>query len=461
MTLNNTRIILRARNTKTGAILNLAKKIDLVLPKDISALIKKVGRLSDSLGYAAFIVGGLARDLVLGVKNLDIDIVVEGDAIKTGRLLARDLKAAIVVHKKFGTCSVATKNKFKIDIATARTERYEKPAALPTVEFSSLKDDLIRRDFTINAMAISINDASFGRLIDLFNGRRDLARGRIKILHDGSFIDDPTRILRAVRFESRFGFVIERHTEELIKKAIDRSMLDKVEPQRMRDELILMLQDPRPLGALKRLSGLEGINFINSGIKVDSDLIKLYNAIDETCARYESSGCRKKEIEKWPIYLMALFDSLTYAQVWAISNKFVFKGSDRLKLLSCKKHAVDVIKELSEKKAPAPHEIYRLLKPLPIEVILFTIAVTALMVSTAKRTIVRRAIKEFLQNYSGMSISVCGDDLKSMGLKPGPEFAVILKDVLYKKIDGKLDTRLDEIEYARALTRRALNKKRR
>lgn len=445
-------LFLKPREVKKHIVLNLAKKMPPVIPEEIIALMKRAGALSNSLGFSAFAVGGLVRDLMLGVKNLDLDIVTEGDAIKLGHLLARELKAAIVVHKKFGTCSIITKDKFKIDLATARKETYEKPAALPTVEFSSLKDDLIRRDFTINAMAISINRSSFGQLIDFFNGERDLAHGRIKVLHDGSFIDDPTRIFRAVRFKTRFGFVIDHHTEELIRSAIEQSMFDKVSRERIRDELILILQEPEPLRALKRMAELEELRFIHSAIKFDSDIIRLCNSIDDICSLYERSPYKKRAIDKWLMYLMALFEDLTYSQVSAICSKFVFKGHDSLRLLSYKKKAGAVTKLLGSKKDFAPSRIYKLLEPLSLEVILLIMARTILMDSEVKAALVNSRIKAFLAKYNGIRLHIRGDDLKAMGLKSGPAFKVILDNVLYNKIDGKLKTKRDELAHARVLT---------
>lgn len=447
-------LFLKPREVKKRIVLNLAKKMPLVLPKKIIALMKRIGALSNSAGFAAFAVGGLVRDLMLGIKNLDLDIVVEGDAIKLGHLLAGELKASIVVHRKFGTCSVITKDRLKIDLATARKETYEKPAALPTVEFGPLKDDLVRRDFTINAMAISINRSTFGQLIDFFNGERDLAHGRIKVLHDGSFIDDPTRIFRAVRFESRFGFVIDHHTEELIKNAIEQSMFDKVSPGRVRDELILILREPEPLKALKRMAALEELRFIHPAIKLDSDMIRLYNSIDGICSVYERSQYRKRAIDKWLMYLMALFEYLTYGQVSAICSKLAFRNSDSLRLLSYKKKAGSVTKSLSSKKDLAPGKIYKLLEPLSLEVVLLIMAAAALMDSEAKALRVNSRIRSFLAKYNGMKLRIRGDDLKAMGLGSGPAFKTILDKVLYRKIEGRLKTKRDELEYARVLISR-------
>jgi len=224
---------------------NISTKMKKMLPREILKILHTIGGTADLEGLRAFVVGGFVRDLLLGVKNFDIDIVLEGDAISFGKKIAKLLNGSYVAYKKFGTSSVVinwpkglripgTSNltlrqaqgrpehnrgaKFKLDFATARKESYEKPAALPTVQFSLLKDDLHRRDFTINAMAASLNKGSFSQLIDFFGGERDLEKGIIKVLHDGSFIDDPTRIFRAVRFEQRFGFRIDRYTRDLIKR---------------------------------------------------------------------------------------------------------------------------------------------------------------------------------------------------------------------------------------------------
>lgn len=214
-------------------------------------LLKYIGDCAKATGYRAFLVGGTVRDIILGRDNLDLDITVEGDArppegvnarsgaaIKLGEALAKELDGRLIAHKMFGTCSLTLKNKLKIDFATARRETYELPAALPKVEPSSLEDDLARRDFTINAMAVSLNKEDFGQLIDFFGGRKDLAKGIIRVMHDKSFIDDPTRIFRAIRFEKRFKFAIDKHTFQLIEEAIKKGMLGKLSKYRIKKEAV-------------------------------------------------------------------------------------------------------------------------------------------------------------------------------------------------------------------------------
>ena len=223
------------------------------VPIKTVSLLKKIGALADSDGYKAFIVGGTVRDIILAAGQLDIDIVVEGDAIKLGQALAKSLGASLTVHKKFGTCTLEAKDGLKIDLATARKEIYESAGALPAVNPSSIRDDLVRRDFTINAMAVSINKDDFGRMIDLCGGMKDLKAGRIKVLHDKSFIDDPTRIFRAVRFEQRFGFQIGGHTESLMEDAVESHMLEKLDKQRVRKEVLLIMREDDPMKVLERL----------------------------------------------------------------------------------------------------------------------------------------------------------------------------------------------------------------
>ena len=179
------------------------------LPQDILRLFRQIGKIAQENNCRVYIVGGMIRDLYLGRENFDFDIVVEGDGIALAKKLADKFKAKLVDHEKFATAVLFVPNGIKIDIATARKETYEHPGALPNVVPGNIEDDLSRRDFSINAMAASLNPEDFGELIDFFDGLSDLKKKEIKVLHDLSFIDDPTRILRAIRFEQRLKFKIE------------------------------------------------------------------------------------------------------------------------------------------------------------------------------------------------------------------------------------------------------------
>ncbi|MFH1189119.1 MAG: hypothetical protein V1682_00315 [Candidatus Omnitrophota bacterium] len=418
---------------------DLAKKISSVLPKERVLLMKRIGALAGTLGFRAFAVGGLVRDLILGAANMDLDIVVEGDAIVMGDALAEETLGTIVSHKRFGTCTVSAKDGLKIDLATARSETYEKPGALPVVRSGSIEDDLARRDFTMNAMAISVNRPDFGGLLDLHNGRRDLACGTIRAMHDGSFIDDPTRILRAVRFGSRLRFAIDRHTESLIKQAVRSSAFESVSRERVREELMLMFQDKAPFEAVRRMARYGGFKFIHPAIKIDRRLIRSCGAIDAACAMYERLPGVNKPPRKWLMYMMALSGGLTYRQVSAICIKFAFGGADSAALALYNRKSGTVTRSLGSGRYIAPSEIYKLLRPLPLEVILTIMA-------EAPR--VRARIGAFLTEYERTNLHIGGNDLKAMGLKNGPAFKEILDKVLCRKMDGKLRSKADELEYA-------------
>jgi tRNA nucleotidyltransferase (CCA-adding enzyme) len=313
---------------KAGAVRRLAGLPEIIMDmkKDMTAILKKIGEGADSLGYGAFIVGGAVRDLIRGVRNFDVDIAVEGDAIRFGRVLSREFSGTIVVHKRFGTCAIVTKEGLKIDLATARKEVYERPGALPTVEFSSIKDDLARRDFTINAMAIGLNKENFGRLMDFFGGKRDLAEGRIRVLHDRSFIDDPTRIFRCIRFESRPGFSIEAQTLRLVKEAIKKGMPARVSAQRVRNELILILKEEGRLKACERMASLGILKFVHPELGFDKKIK----------ASFRSAERGIDGIDGWLRYLMVLLGPLSYNSTLTLCNDFSLRRSDKAKILAAK-----------------------------------------------------------------------------------------------------------------------------
>ena len=178
------------------------------LPKKINDLFKEFGKVADTLGYDVYLVGGLVRDVLLKRENLDVDIVVEGDGIRFAHAFAENIEVRVRSHRKFGTAVLIFPNGFKVDVASARMEYYESPAAPPIVETSSLKMDLFRRDFTINTLAVKLNESDSGILVDHFGGQKDIKEKVIRVLHNLSFVEDPTRVLRAIRFEQRFGFKI-------------------------------------------------------------------------------------------------------------------------------------------------------------------------------------------------------------------------------------------------------------
>ena len=218
-------------------------------------IIKIIGKIADELKVKAYIVGGPVRDKLLGIANYDLDFVVEGDGIKFAEALNKKLKGKLTTYRAFGTATIEIKGK-RIDIVTSRKETYKYSAAYPVVKPGAIKDDLFRRDFTINAMAISVNKKNFGKLVDFYGGQKDLKKGVIRALHDKSFMDDPTRIFRAVRFSVRFGFKIEPHTKKLMKEAVMDGFLGEVNATRIRKEIELFLKEKNPKKCLDVFSKL-------------------------------------------------------------------------------------------------------------------------------------------------------------------------------------------------------------
>ena len=209
-------------NSKTEISRTLKSLIKDRLSKDIIRYLESITQIGDRLNVSIYAVGGFVRDLILNVPNKDIDIVVEGEGIPFAVCLAELFGGQVKSHEKFGTSVVTLSNGDRIDVATARTEYYKHPAALPIVEKGSIKSDLFRRDFTVNSMAIKLTGSNAFCLIDFFDGEKDLRSRKIHVLHSLSFIDDPCRLFRAIRFEQRFGFEIGRQEQVFMRTSIKK-----------------------------------------------------------------------------------------------------------------------------------------------------------------------------------------------------------------------------------------------
>src|SRR5215208_2448286 len=238
-------------------------------------------------GYdGVYLVGGTVRDILLGERSFDVDIAVEGDAIAFARALADALGGRAHPHERFGTAVVLYGAGERIDVVTARTEFYEEPAALPTVEHASIREDLFRRDFTINAMAVSLKGEDFGRLVDPFAGRRDLDEGTIRVLHNLSFIDDPTRIFRAVRYEARYGFRMDAQTQRLARGTIEMGLVGDLSSARLRDELVALLEEGDAGPSILRLAELGAGTAIHPHLAADEEAVRLLERLRDLDERY-------------------------------------------------------------------------------------------------------------------------------------------------------------------------------
>ena len=250
--------------TKVRILISVAKDIEAQLPQELLALIEDCAELAAGKQQRLYLVGGAVRDLFLGWPNLDLDLVLEGDAPELARQLVETRGGDIITHPRFGTATVR-QGTISLDLVTARSETYARPGALPTVSPGAIEDDLFRRDFAINAMAVCLDHAHFGELVDPYGGNNDLAQGLIRILHRESFRDDPTRIWRALRYEQRLGFKLESDTEELLRR--DVAMMDKVSGDRLRHELERILEEDCPEKVLYRAEELGALQQLHQSLK--------------------------------------------------------------------------------------------------------------------------------------------------------------------------------------------------
>ncbi|MCK9571712.1 MAG: CCA tRNA nucleotidyltransferase [Candidatus Omnitrophica bacterium] len=412
------------------------------LPEELKNLIAQVAKVSDDSRMPAYLVGGFVRDMLLGVKNLDMDIVVEGSGIEFAQKLMPKLKAKIIIHQRFGTATLSF-GKLKVDLASARQETYAHPGDLPEVSFSSLSDDLKRRDFTINAMAVSISGKMDLRLIDPFDGKNDLAGRKIRVLHDLSFQDDPTRIFRAVRFEQRYGFKIQPRTLILLKYALNHGYLGLISPQRKRHELILILKENNPYQQIKRLKDLKALDLFCrefSKIKINRSL---FAASEKQIAWFNQEYPGRRKLDTWLIYFMALIDGLTYVQSSKLSIALNLRTGEEKRILSLKSFSKSCLRDLSSIRITPPR-IFVLLEPLSYETIIFLKAKYASL-------ILKKHISDFMEIYNGMRVCVSGEVLQKLGVLPGPKYKVIFSKVLHAKLNGSVKSPQDEVALIRKL----------
>jgi len=418
------------------------KKLLENLPEKLKDLIYQAKALGEENNLPVYLVGGFVRDLFLGVENLDLDIVVEGDGIKFAQDLASKLKAKIIRHKQFGTATLILEPQTKIDIATSRKEYYPEPAHLPVVSPGRLKDDLFRRDFTINAMAIDIGK-NFGELIDLFGGKRDLEQKKIRIMHVLSFQDDPTRILRAVRFEKRYNFKIEPLTLRCLKEAVKKKMLEVIQAQRLRDELILILKEKYPLKPIMRLKELTGFKFLHPHLNITKKTYGLLKSIEKEINWFKKNYPQRRTLDSWLIYLMGLLDALSIEDTEIVCKRFVFRRGEEKRILSYKNIKKSFIKELSSNKIK-PKKIFCLLEPLSYEVII-------LLKAKYKNLNLQRNIQDYFEIYNGMKIYISGKDLRKLGVLPGPYYQKIFTKTLEAKLNGKIKTKEQELMFIKKI----------
>jgi len=421
-----------------------AKKLMLKnLSLKLYRFLESLGEVAEKTGYKIFIVGGFVRDLLLGYDNLDIDVVVEGNAIEFTQKLKEYQSIKAEIHNKFLTSKVTfLQEAIEIDFATARTEYYEYPGALPSVDQAHLKKDLYRRDFTINALAIALNTDSFGRLIDYFGSRKDIETGKIKILYNTSFIDDPTRILRGIRYEQRYGFSMEERTLEHLKKALQDEYLEKISGGRIRYELNRILEENQRIQIIKRLGELNIIKHLFPQTYYTHLLSKKIERAFSSLKWFEVFYKGSYTINPFYCLLYILTEYYTEEQLEWIKDQYGIPKKTVSEIYHISKF-VEILASLFIEEMPFS-DIYSTIDGLSPEGYVY---LSAYLDEPALAH-----LKEYLRTKKRVKLySTNGKRLiREFGIEPGEKIKEIIKHIVKKKLDGQLTSAEEEEAYLRS-----------
>ncbi|MFZ2949992.1 MAG: CBS domain-containing protein, partial [Desulfuromonadaceae bacterium] len=430
--------------TRTRSVAGLLGKR---LSAEIRDTLRQLGAVGDRLGMSVYAVGGFVRDLLLGIGNLDIDVTVEGDGVFFAECFAERYGGRVRSHRKFGTAVLVLPDGGKIDVASTRLEYYESPGVLPTVERASLRHDLYRRDFTINTLALCINNDRFGQLTDHFGGQQDIQERVVRVLHNLSFVEDPTRVFRAIRFEQRLGFHIAPQTENLIRSAVRMHLLEKLGGERLLSELVQIMREKEPTAAVGRMSSLGLLPFIHPALKLVPATERVLGETGQVMAWFRLLYLEDR-CEPWQVYLLALCDGLKSDEFHDACNRLAIPGRLASRLCS-QRHLVfttlNAIKRRLKQTAEIRNsQLFAWFSDLSLEMLLY-------MAARASSEQVRRFVSLYLTRLRAVAPSLDGDDLRGLGLEPGPLFRRIKDRLLQARLDGEVCSRDQEEALVRSL----------
>ncbi len=405
----------------------LFRETQRLLPPYLSSIISLAAVQAQQLGFRLYLVGGVVRDLMLGRPTIDIDLVVDGDALALAQRLANTSHARLTSHARFSTARLSYPA-FTLDLAMARKETYQRPGALPAVRPGSIEEDLFRRDFTINAMAISLNPGSDGKLIDPYGGKPDLEAGVIRILHPDSFSDDATRIWRAIRYEQRLDFRMERTTLHCLRRSL--GMIDTISADRLRHEIDRVLKEELPEKTLQRAWRLGVLQKLHPSLKADRWLTAKYRLARQTF----NTNILKT------VYLALLACRLDPEECDAFLSRLNFASS-----------VARVLRDTVQLYQRCPNIPAKGLKPSRIHELVSSYdvtAVNAMTLATGSATM-RKRLRLYLDRLRRVRVSLSGRDLQALGVPAGPPVGIMLHQLLAARLDGKLKSRRDEENYVR------------
>jgi tRNA nucleotidyltransferase (CCA-adding enzyme) len=407
-------------------VINLMKS---TLSKEVFKLIKKFSEVAKSTGQRIYLVGGAVRDMFINEKSLDMDFVLSDDAVLFGRNLNIALNGDIRIYLDTQTVNLRF-NGFNFDFTTARREYYEEKSLIPIVEKASLKEDLKRRDFTINALAVDLTQENFGKIFDFYGGYSDLRRKTIRVLHSLSFIEDPSRILRAIKYMVKFDFTLSTETENLLEKAVELGSLRAKRSQRIIDELMELLNGEF---AVKTIFEMEKLGILNDLFK----LKRLSAAKRERIRKAkELLNIYKINEEQAFVFISILIDGKNVSEIEDVLRFFAFKGRVVDNIIkfnyTMKKFHANFLKLKEE-------EIFFLLKSVG------EFYIIAYLTKAKGRE--ESCIKKFMEKMRFIKLEIKGKDLQNLGLKEGPQYRRIFEEILRLKIKGLISSREEELNY--------------
>lgn len=423
------------------------------LPKNMQHLLYMVGKVADREGMRVYAVGGFIRDLLLGRPSQDLDLVVEPDAISLARKLTEVLRGSLRCHEQFGTANLLLPDGSRLDLVTARQEFYARPAALPEVEQASLKSDLFRRDFTINTLAASLNAPTFGKLYDFYQGLQDLERGVIRVLYNLSFVEDPLRLLRAVRFEQRFQFVLEETTMGLLENAVQTRVLEKVSRERIYEELELALAEEKAPEIIARYFELGLGPSVFPGAPFNEQAGKRLLAAREMM-RWAGRNWKDAAVRPSVMYLSALLLDMPFQEARHLCRRLRLPRDEREGVLAVVENTGRLLQAFLAKPHTTPGEIYEALHNQPVETLLM------LQVQSSDSRVWEYTTL-YWENLRLQKSSISGHDLVEMGYVPGPRFQEVLRAVQAARLNGEVATREEELELIKRLFAEADREERR
>jgi tRNA nucleotidyltransferase (CCA-adding enzyme) len=425
---------------------NITNLLEASFTPEVRDVLRRIGQKAQKMGMKAYIVGGAVRDILKDERNIDLDISVEGDA----ETLVRSWDepgCRGTIHGRYKTGTIAFPDGLKVDIATARREFYEYAAAMPEVSSDSLKQDLARRDFSVNSMAVSLSDEDWGTLVDFYGGRRDLKDGILRILHNLSFVEDPSRILRGVRLEQRLDLNFEDNTLRLLHSAVKGGLLEKLSNPRVRVEIEIDAKERQTKKIFDRMQSLGIWEALLPGLRFGPAAVKKMRYLQKILYRVKKTKSAFFKGMEWLTYIAAICSESPAGVYLSVADRLNFTPREREIFTACLSSLAPVEQFFNSKKTLKSSEVYLFLKNYSPVALLYCMA-------AVKRRQTRRWLSLQLFSFAPLKGELNGDDLLKLGYSSGSWLGEMLEGIRLERMDGKIKTREDEVLYLQEMLRR-------